>query len=437
MSDDPENPRVQSSQAEADEPPVRSDAEIAATLRLRPRRPPVMQLSRRAIVVLVGGAALATGGALALALHTPKARSAPKELYNVEHKPAADGLARLPGDYAGLQSANGSASAPVPELGPPLPGDLGRPILKAGGATPGSLSSDGAQTPVDQARQRAEQAREAAQTSGLFTAGAKTDAGPLDHGAGPAAPTPTPIAGLGGLGPDAASAALATGHETGPSADADHKSAFLNAGADHQIASLERLQAPASPYCLQAGGIIAAALVTGLRSDLPGPVTAQVTENVYDSPTGRFLLIPQGSRLIGQYDAQVAFGQSRTLLAWTRLILPDGRSVVLERQPTADPQGYAGLQDRLDNHWGQLFKAAALSTILSVGADTGTSANDSGLVSALRQGASDSISQVGRQVVGRSLTVQPTINIRPGFPVRVIVTRDLVLEPWPNGEPRP
>jgi type IV secretion system protein VirB10 len=206
--------------------------------------------------------------------------------------------------------------------------------------------------------------------------------------------------------------------EPNSSSDTDHKSAFLNAGADHQVASLERLQGPASPYSLQAGGVIAAALLTGLRSDLP---TAHVTVDVYDSPTGRFLLIPQGSRLIGQYDAQIAFGQSRALLAWTRLILPDGRSVALERQPVADSQGYAGLEDKVDNHWGQLFKAATLSPILSVGADTGTSANDSGLVSALRQGASDSISQVGR-----SLTVQPTITIRPGFPVRVIVTRDLV-----------
>ena len=171
-------------------------------------------------------------------------------------------------------------------------------------------------------------------------------------------------------------------------------------------------------------------MITGLRSDLPGQITAQITEAVYDSPTGKVLLIPQGARLIGQYDAQVAFGQSRALLVWNRIVMPNGRSIVLERQPGADPEGYAGLQDQVDNHWGALFKAALLSTILSVGSEAGTSNDENSLVDAIRRGASDSISQTGRQVVGRSLQVQPTITVRPGFPVRVIVTRDLVMEPY-------
>jgi len=157
-----------------------------------------------------------------------------------------------------------------------------------------------------------------------------------------------------------------------------------------------------------------------------------VTQNVYDSLTGHSLLIPQGSKLIGQYDAQIAFGQSRILLAWTRLILPNGRSIVLERQPGADAEGYAGLQDQVDNHWGMLFKAAMLSTLLSVGAEAGagTGNNQNSLVQALRQGSSQSFSQIGEQVVGRMLNVQPTITIRAGFPVRVMVTHDLVLEPY-------
>ena len=181
---------------------------------------------------------------------------------------------------------------------------------------------------------------------------------------------------------------------------------------------------------LQAGSVIPASLITGLRSDLPGQVTAQVTEDVYDSPTGKILLIPQGARLIGQYDAQVTFGQSRALLVWTRLIMPNGKSIVLERQPGVDPQGYAGLADQVDNHWGMLFKAAILSTILSVGAEAGAGNNENNLAQAIRQGASQSINQAGERVVGRSLDIQPTITIRPGFPVRVLVTRDLVLEPY-------
>ncbi|MHB8887091.1 MAG: TraB/TrbI/VirB10 family type IV secretion system protein, partial [Methylovirgula sp.] len=142
------------------------------------------------------------------------------------------------------------------------------------------------------------------------------------------------------------------------------------------------------------------------------------------------LLIPQGSRLIGQYDSQVSFGQSRVLLVWTRLILPNGKSIVLERQEGADTAGYSGLGDQVDNHWLALFQAAILSTMLSVGAEAGTSNSENNLVQAIQSGASQSFNQTGQQIVGRNLNIQPTLTVRPGFPVRVIVNRDLVLEPY-------
>jgi len=119
----------------------------------------------------------------------------------------------------------------------------------------------------------------------------------------------------------------------------------------------------------------------------------------------------------------------RALLVWSRLILPNGRSVVLERQPGADAQGYAGLEDQVET-MGSLFKAAVLSTVLSVAPRPGPRASENNLAQAIRQGASQSFSQVGEQVVGRSLNVQPTITIRPGFPVRVMVVQDLVLEAY-------
>ena len=180
----------------------------------------------------------------------------------------------------------------------------------------------------------------------------------------------------------------------------------------------------------EVGGTIPGALITGIRSDLPGQITAQVSENVYDTPTGKYLLIPQGARLIGQYDSQIAFGQSRVLLVWTRLIMPNGKSIVLERQPGADTSGYSGLEDEVDNHWGALLKAALLSTLLSVGSEAGTTGNENDLVQAIRRGGSESFNQVGQRVVSRNLDIQPTLTIRPGFPVRVIVNRDLVLEPY-------
>jgi type IV secretory pathway VirB10-like protein len=266
----------------------------------------------------------------------------------------------------------------------------------------------------DPTQQRAEQEQEAALTSHLF---ATTNVGPIIP-ASLSAPA------------QATAAAAAAGSNDLTSQD--HKLAFLNGNVDRRTVSPDRVEAPASPYVLQAGAVIPGALLTGLRSDLPGQVTAQVTEDVYDTPTGQYLLIPQGARLIGQYDAQVAFGQSRALLVWNRLIMPNGRSIVLERQSGADPEGYAGLEDQVDNHWGMLFKAAILSTVLSVGSEVGTSNNGNSLVQAIQQGASQGVNQVGQQVVSRSLNIQPTITIRPGFPVRVIVNHDLVLEPY-NG----
>ena len=208
---------------------------------------------------------------------------------------------------------------------------------------------------------------------------------------------------------------------------------FVNASVDRRTTSPDRVAAPASSYVVQAGNVIPASLITGIRSDLPGQITAQVTENVYDSPTGRFLLIPQGTRLIGVYDSQVAFGQSRVLLVWSRLIMPNGRSTVLERQPGADTAGYSGLEDGVDNHWGALFRAALLSTLLGVGSELGSTSGtgtNSDVIQALRRGSSDSLNQSGQQVVRRNLNIQPTLTIRPGFPVRVIVNRDLALEPY-------
>ncbi len=213
----------------------------------------------------------------------------------------------------------------------------------------------------------------------------------------------------------------------------DRKLAFVNASVDRRTTAPDRLARPVSPFIVQAGTVIPAALITGIRSDLPGQITAQVTENVYDSPSGRARLIPQGARLIGIYDSQVAFGQSRVLLVWTRLIMPNGRSIVLERQPGADTSGFSGLEDEVDNHWGALFKAALLSTLLGVGSELGSTSGtgtNSDVITALRRGSSDSLNQTGQKVVQRNLNIQPTLTVRPGFPVRVIVNRDLVLEPY-------
>jgi type IV secretory pathway VirB10-like protein len=397
---------------------VRTDREIAAELRLRPERPRVMRLSRRVLATLGGVSAIAVAGALTFALWPHGAKGPAQELYSTDNRQTPDGLNGLPRDYSGLPR-------PVPQLGAPLPGDLGKPMLNAGVSAPGMPAPpqpDPEAQRLAQERQRLAQEMDAARTSRLFAsearAGTQTAAA---TGAGPQGGT-APLLDQAALGPNVGGASQPT--------ESDRKLAFLNGPVDRRTTSADRVQAPASRNVVQAGSVISAAMITGLRSDLPGQITAQITEAVYDSPTGRILLIPQGARLIGQYDAQVAFGQSRALLVWNRIVMPNGRSIVLERQPGADPEGYAGLQDQVDNHWGALFKAALLSTILSVGSEAGSSNDENSLVDAIRRGASDSISQTGRQVVGRSLQVQPTVTVRPGFPVRVIVTRDLVMEPY-------
>ena len=384
--------------------------EPAAPMRLRAEPPRVTRLSRKVLIGLGLVASAGIGGALIYALQTRDGSGGNTELYSTENRATADGLNGLPRDYTG------------PILGPALPGDLGRPILDAqtrGQPVPAAGIGTPAATPpgLSAEEQRRLQEIEAARTGRLFASTETRTAAPST----PTTANTTPPM------PDLTSLGLAPQPAT-PTAQ-DRQLAFLNQAADRRTVAPDRVAAPASPNVLQAGAVIPAALITGIRSDLPGQITAQVTENVYDSPTGRILLVPQGTRLIGQYDNGVQFGQRRVLLVWNRLIMPNGRSIVLERQPGADTQGYAGLEDGVDYHWWDLAKAAALSTLLGVGAELATDDNDR-LLRAIRGGAQDTVNQAGQQIIQRQLQVAPTLTIRPGFPVRVIVTRDIVFEPY-------
>lgn len=388
---------------EGDLPLTGSQTPSAASMRLRSDPPRVTRLSPKVLAGLGVIASLGVGGALIYALQTRDAGTGREELYSTENRPTADGLSGLPRDYTG------------PVLGPPLPGDLGRPILDAQNRGQPVVPPAVATPAVDPEEQRRLAEEEAARTSRVFfQTETRTAAAPgLPNSGAPALP------GLTGLGLPGQSASTAQ----------DRQVAFFNAGVDRRTVAPDRVMAPASPYVLQAGAVIPAALITGIRSDLPGQITAQVTESIYDSPTGRFLLVPQGTRIIGEYSNDVGFGQRRILLVWNRLIFPNGRSIVLERQPGADPQGYAGLEDGVDYHWWDLAKAAGLSTLLSIGAELATNDEDR-LIQAIREGGQDTINDAGQQIVRRQLNVPPTLTIRPGFPVRVIVTRDLVLEPY-------
>ncbi len=368
--------------------------ETAGTMRLRPEPPRVTRISRRVLAGLAIVFGLGIGGALIYALQSADRQPNQEELFTTDRRQTADGLQGLPDDYSG-----------VPQLGPPLPGDLGGPILRAreeGRDIPAEIMP--VQPDPEEQRRLAEM--EAARTSKIFFQ------------------TSSPVASDAPGIPSVPSTWTPNLNSAGAE---DRQQAFLNAEVDRSTAAPDRVAAPASPFVLQAGSVISASLITGIRSDLPGQITAQVTQHIYDSPTGSMLLIPQGTRIIGEYHNGVAFGQRRVLLVWNRLIFPNGRSIVLERQPGADTAGYAGLEDGVDYHWWDLMKAAGLSTLLAVGAEL-TMGDDDRLIQAIRSGAQDTINDAGQQIIQRQLQVAPTLTIRPGFPVRVIVTRDLVLE---------
>lgn len=375
-------------------------------MRLHPDRPPVTRLSRKVLTGLGGIAALGMAGALFFALRPQEPKAPPRELLNTGPQSLPDGLFRLQKSHL----------ADAPKLGPPLPGDLGKPMHDAG-VMPGGMPAATAQTPE---QQRLAQEQEAARTSHLFAT--TSTAGPVTPNAAMAT---VPLA---QPSPMLQSAADPTGTENMQ----DRKLAFLKDGAAGSGVSPARIERPASPYVVQAGWVIQGALVTAIDSDLPGDIIGQVTENIFDSPLGRYLLIPAGAKIFGKFSSQISFGQRRVQIVWTRITFPDGSWVALQNLPGADTAGYSGLEDEVDNHWGSLFKAAVLSTVLSVGAEAGTSDSENNLAQAIRQGASQSINQTGQQIVERNLNIQPTLTIRPGFPIRVIVDRDLLLAPYPH-----
>ncbi|NNV19107.1 MULTISPECIES: TrbI/VirB10 family protein [Brucella] len=385
-----------------DTPLADAPADSAPTMRLRAEPPRVTRLSRKVLASVGLVASIGIGGALIYALQTRDGGTGNEELYSTDNRATADGLAGLPRDYTG------------PVLGPPLPGDLGGPILDAQNRGLPVVPPAMATPQVDPEEQRRLAEEEAARTSRVFFQTAPGSGAGTGTTGGMANPN---LAGLG-----------LSGQIGAPTAQ-DRQNAFINAPVDRRTVATDRVMAPASPYVVQAGAVISAALITGIRSDLPGQITAQVTEHIYDSPTGRILLVPQGTRIIGEYSNDVGFGQRRVLLVWNRLILPNGRSIVLERQPGADTRGYAGLEDGVDYHWWDIAKAAGLSTLLAVGTELAVD-DDDRLIRAIRDGAQDTINDAGQQIIRRQLQVPPTLTIRPGFPVRVIVTRDLVLEPY-------
>jgi type IV secretion system protein VirB10 len=393
--------------------PPKEDPE---TLVLRGNPRPVVRFRRGLIIGITGAVAAALVTVTWIALEPPSFRLAAGEGQGAEPlaKSAPEALSDAPATYGD-----------VPRLGPPLPGDLGRPILEhqrslgaevapstpPASPQPAPTEADRARAAAEAERQRLEAERQAARASGVIVQ----------------------LAGRGGAAPAATAADPRPqndgGGETAPAEPAQARRAAF-APSEAGDTNPHPLRAAPSPWTLSAGTVIPASLVTGLNSDLPGTVIAQVTENVRDSATGRTILVPQGARLIGSYDSQIAFGQRRALLVWQRIVFPDGASVRLDNAPATDLSGYAGVRDRVDFHTWRLLQGVALSTLLGVGTELTFGSGEGDLVRAIRESTQQNAARAGDQITQRNLDIQPTLRVRPGWPLRAVIHKDLVLRPW-------
>jgi len=404
------------------------------SLELRARPKPITRISRK---VLLGGSALALlfiAGAVLIALDPPDWKSGTQsELYQTKRKTKPDGLDKLPSSYDR-----------IPKLGPPNPGDIGKSLARLEsdlGIKPQITNPISSYRPDPEAdflraeRIRLARLKSQAQESGVFFTISRKQSPGMDtkpngeninnrvNNRQAELDALTALTNTVGAGPHATETTVDPNGQ-------NSKLAFLQKGPDAEIYNKQAQQTPVSPYQLMTGTIIPASLITGLNSDLPGFVIAQVTENVFDTVTGQHLLIPQGTRLIGRYDSVIAYGQERALVIWQRIIRPDGTSIVIDNLPATDTAGYAGLSDKVNLHTWKLIKGIALSTLLGVGTELTFGNNESDLVKAIRESTQQSTNRAGQKLVDRTLDIQPTITIRPGWPLRVIVNKDIILTPY-------
>lgn len=398
--------------AESNQP--KADPETLV-LRATPRK--VVRFKRNLLIGVAAIGAVAIFGTTWFALrNTHLLHHDDGSVYNTDRKPTPDGLAALPQSYDKIK------------LGEPLPGDLGKPVVdreRSLGLSPADQSFH--PNPEDDAA-RAERIRLAQQQRQAMEAGVFFQVSDKSSLLGALGATASPSPTAAGT-PSAQPASLALDPTKDPN-NQGRKLDFLNGKMDGSVYNPHVLQQPVSPYEVLAGSIISASLISGLNSDLPGLVIAQVTEPVFDSVSGRIQLIPQGSRLIGSYDSVVAFGQSRALVVWQRIIMPNGSSIQIDNLPASDTSGYAGLEDDVDYHTWTLLRGIAMSTLLGVGGAVTFGNGNSDLVQAIRESTQESTNQAGQDLVEKDLNVQPTITVRPGWPLRVIVHKDLVLKPY-------
>jgi type IV secretion system protein VirB10 len=397
----------------------------------RGKPPGVKRFNRKMLIVMGAVASIVVTLALSVGLQRPKPKNAAAS-QTVSRTPAPnDAVNGLPATYA-----DG-----IPQLGDPRPGDVGT-LASPPTNTLTGLDAHGAPrtlSPVEQYAQQQELDRlhkeDAARTAGVsFTNAGGGEAGsesPSGLGAAPGfqerlldlaqhggAPAPSPV--------------TATYREEADPSGQSGKIEFAERPRGQDFNLHAKVEAPRSPNTLFAGTILPCVLTQGINSDLPGQIGCLISQNVYDTITGKLLLIPQGTRAIGTYDSHVAYGQDRVLVVWTRLLRPDGSTLSLEGMPGTDLSGYAGLTGHVNNHYLRLLSGVVLGSLIGASAQIATGANSQNpsFAALAVQGAGQNFNEAGQQITRKNLNIQPTIEVPPGARLNIFATKDLILPPW-------
>jgi len=407
-----------------------SNSQAPQTFSIHGPRPAVTRVSRRAVMLAaIFGAAMGLVVLVAgFSDRGPSKREGNAQENSIRPSGPIDSIRDLPSDYSFdvRKAAQGI--------------DYAAPTTKPTGPTPQELAlaeqlrqlADLRGRMLEQERKEQEQAMD----SPLLFTGAKSFATQALASSEPTPTTrPTTIAmSRTDIGAGGAVAASTTGLPFGLAEnDQQDKQAFVTQAAVVEPYLNKPLLTPVSKYELKAGSVIPGALVTAINTDLPGEVIGEVTQNVYDSVTGNYLLIPQGSRLLGTYQSLVSNGQNRALLVWQRLIYPNGNSIVLDGMPGTDQTGQAGLADKVDYHLGKLAEATALTTALAYAGNLARnpqSTSGNGNQDVVGDSVAQQANRIGEKIIDRQLDLQPTITIRSGWPLRVLVNKDMLLVPY-------
>lgn len=389
--------------------------------RLKLQAAPGRQLSKARIYSLLAAFSAICIASFAMASEPAERKKSPPRAERYHGAPFSEYLIQdtnAPKEKVGAEREQVAGSgAGAPKL-PAVPGGRveGRPAADPGSADPDVQALDKA---LAQPKAQTEPAPE-----GILADIGDDPTIPDEGDVGGDAELEETVADLGGATVKPGEQSAADGAPQGTRAAARKGSNYLKSG----------LQRPRSPYEIKVGWVVPAVLQTAINSDLAGPVIARVRENVCDSVTGEHLLIPQGATVVGSYDSMIAWGQERVLLCWHRLVLPNGESLDLECMPAADLAGNAGLTGDVDEHWWRVVKGAMLTSLLSA-TTTAAAGNTQGYNPTVPQlwarGAAMEFGQAGQEITRRNLQVKPTIKVPAGTSMNVMVTKDMILKPYP------